>query len=113
MTSTQKPTASANVAAKASRLVQNFRVIKLTQATAMVIGDTSTYSLWQASNGAWRCNCRWGSIKSSPCSHAIAVASATPESQAPVQALAKLINHGLLKLQQDATAALGSALRTA
>lgn len=86
---------------------------------AVVIGDTATYNVTRFGS-RWTCNCAWGMRNSvRPCSHILAVQAATPTNQAPVAALAAVINDGLAKRAQDAQArheadfnSLGSATLT-
>ena len=99
--------ASNNVTAKAQRLGAGNRVVLLSTFRALVIGDTGTYDVQQF-GARWRCGCKWGvtCAHRGPCSHVLAVQAATAEGQAPVAALASIINDGLAKRQADAQARL-------
>jgi hypothetical protein len=92
---------SLKVQQKAQRISENNRVVMLASYRAVVIGDTGTYDVTRFGS-RWTCNCTWGTLRGKPCSHVLAVQAATPETQAPVAALAAVINDGLAKRAQDA-----------
>lgn len=98
-------TASAQVQAKATRLVSNFRVVMTSSRTGLVIGDHGTYDVTKWGE-RWSCNCPWGQMgfRRGACSHVLAVQAQTPETQAVVAPLAAVIKAGLEKLQADAQA---------